>query len=102
MMAGLERRRRTIDSFGQLLRSLSHKSVLDRGFSLVRDTEGRMVRRVAEAQAAVSVELEFADGRTLADVQGGSGDKPPKPAREAEGAAPRRSKKAKQKQGQLF
>ena len=102
MMAGLERRRRTIDSFGQLLRSLSHKSVLDRGFSLVRDTQGRMVRRVAEAEAAVSVELEFADGRTLADVQGGSGGKPPKPAREAEGAAPRRGKKGKQKQGQLF
>jgi exodeoxyribonuclease VII large subunit len=102
MIACLEKRRRTIDSLGQLLRSLSHKSVLDRGFVLVRDTERRMVRRVAEAEAAGSVELEFADGRTSAEVQGGSGAKAGKPARETEGAAGRRSKKAKQKQGQLF
>ena len=102
MIACLEKRRRTIDSLGQLLRSLSHKSVLDRGFALVRDADARMVRRVAEAEAAGSVELEFSDGRTLAAVQGDDDrPKPVKPAREAEGAA-RRSKKAKQKQGQLF
>jgi exodeoxyribonuclease VII large subunit len=104
MIASVERRRRTIDSLGQLLRSLSHKNVLDRGFTLIRDAEGRMVRRVAEAEAAGGIELEFADGRVLAEVRGGggSGAKPPKPAREAEGAAARRDKKAKQKQGQLF
>jgi exodeoxyribonuclease VII large subunit len=104
MIASVERRRRTIDSLGQLLRSLSHKNVLDRGFTLIRDAEGRMVRRVAEAEAAGGIELEFADGRVLAEVRGGggSGAKPPKPAREAEGTAARRDKKAKQKQGQLF
>jgi exodeoxyribonuclease VII large subunit len=104
MVACLEKRRRTIHSLGQLLRSLSHKSVLDRGFTLVRDAEGRMLRRVAEAEAAGSVELEFADGRALAEVQSGgaAGPRPSKPARETEAAAARRSKKAKQKQGQLF
>ena len=70
MAACLEKRRRTIDSLGQLLRSLSHKSVLDRGFALVRDLEGRMLRRVGEAEAAGGVELEFADGRALAEVEG--------------------------------
>ena len=102
MVACLEKRRRTIDSLGQLLRSLSHKSVLDRGFVLVRDMEGLMVRRVDEAEAAGNVELEFADGRTLAEVQShGSDSKPVKPVREPEGAA-RRTKKVTQKQGQLF
>ena len=103
MIACVEKRRRTIDSLGQLMRSLSHKSVLDRGFTLIRDIEGRMLRRVAEAEAAGSIELEFADGRTLAEVQGGgSAAKPGKPVREAEGTEARRSKKAKEKQGQLF
>ena len=104
MIACAEKRRRTIDSLGQLLRSLSHKSVLDRGFALVRDVEGRMVRRVAEAEAAVDVELEFADGRALAQVQGGASSepKPAKPARDAEAAPTRRPKTAKEKQGQLF
>lgn len=102
MIACVEKRRRTIDSLGQLMRSLSHKSVLDRGFVLVRNADGRMLRRVAEAEAAGDVELEFADGRTLAQVQGGSGAPPEKPEREPGAQAARAPKKAKQKQGQLF
>ncbi|WP_088345983.1 MULTISPECIES: exodeoxyribonuclease VII large subunit [Rhodomicrobium] len=100
-----ERRRRRIDSLAQLLRSLSHKSVLDRGFALVRDSEGRMLRRAAEAEAAGWAELEFCDGRVGAEIEpglvAGDGERVPQRAGAGE-AANRKPKKAKDKQGQLF
>jgi exodeoxyribonuclease VII large subunit len=68
---GLARRRHRMDALAQLLRSLSHKSVLERGFALVRDEEGRMVRRastILEKEAAL--EIEFADGRIPAQYSG--------------------------------
>jgi exodeoxyribonuclease VII large subunit len=67
--ASLEGKYQRLDSLSQLLRSLSHKSVLDRGFVLVRDKHSHPVRYVADAEAAGRVELEFADGRTQATVE---------------------------------
>ncbi len=100
-----EQRRRQLDALAQLLRTLSHKSVLDRGFALVRDDEGRMVRRVAEAEAAGRVELEFADGRIAAETVPDSGDEPAggKPStRPLAARQVQRTQKEKDKQGQLF
>jgi len=102
-----DQHRRRIDALAQLLRSLSHKSVLDRGFALVRDESGRMIRRVAEAEAAKCVELEFADGRTQAEITGdsknGGRSGSEKPLHRAAGeSAGRRKGKEKTKQGQLF
>ncbi len=68
--AVLDGKHRRLDTLSQLLRSLSHKSVLDRGFVLVRDKGGHPLRYVAEAQAAVQVDLEFADGRLEASIDG--------------------------------
>jgi exodeoxyribonuclease VII large subunit len=107
LIAAAERRRSRLDTLAQLLRSLSHKSVLDRGFALVRDAEGRMVRRVAEAEEAGRLELELADGRIAADVVTGSGDAAPPPARKSPGrTAIAKSETAapteKTKQGKLF
>jgi len=106
-LAGIaDRRRRHLDSLAQLLRTLSHKSVLDRGFALVRDTEGRMIRRVAEAEAAGRVDLELSDGRIGADVTKGSGEPPTassKSVRRSGGSSDSSGKaKGKTKQGQLF
>jgi len=56
-------RRRSLDSLAQLARSLSYQSVLDRGFALVRDADGQMVRRVSAIVAGMQLEVEFADGR---------------------------------------
>jgi exodeoxyribonuclease VII large subunit len=85
------------------LRTLSHKSALDRGFALIRDAQGRMIRNVADAQAAGRLELEFADGRIEADVDGAA--QPParqrqKPRASVEPVAAPAQKK--EKQGQLF
>ncbi|MEJ2124593.1 MAG: exodeoxyribonuclease VII large subunit [Alphaproteobacteria bacterium] len=66
--AAVETRQRRLDGMGQLLASLSHKSVLERGFALVRDANGNIVRRVGDARAAGQVELEFRDGRVAASV----------------------------------
>jgi exodeoxyribonuclease VII large subunit len=69
VLVSLDGRRRRLDALSQVLRSLSHKSVLDRGFALVRDGAGRPLRRLAAARAAGEVELEFADGRAPATLQ---------------------------------
>lgn len=66
--------RQRLDRFAVLLEAYSYQSVLQRGFALVRDGEGRPVRNVAAAQAADSLDLQFADGHFK--LGGG----PPQPA----------------------
>jgi exodeoxyribonuclease VII large subunit len=65
-----------LDAVAHLFDSLNYKSVLKRGFALVRDADGQPLRSadaVADGQALV---LEFADGQ--ADVTGGRGAVRPK------------------------
>lgn len=57
--------RERLDRFAVLLEAYSYQSVLQRGFALVRDEEGRPVRNVASAQAATSLDLQFADGHFI-------------------------------------
>ena len=54
----------------RLLRSLSYASVLDRGFALVEDREGRALTHAAAARAAGQVALVFRDDeRVLAEIE---------------------------------
>ena len=46
----------------KLLKSLSYKGVLARGYALVRDARGRPVFRAAEAVPGADIEIEFTDG----------------------------------------
>jgi len=104
--ASLDHKHRKIDALSQLLRSLSHKSVLDRGFVLVRDKEGRPLRHVGDAREAGTVELEFADGRAEATLEGGQDENagPAGPARKTAAASrpPQAQHKVNDPQGQLF
>ena len=50
----------------QLLASLSYRSVLARGFALVRDADDRPVRLAAEVVEGAALDIEFADGRRRA------------------------------------
>jgi len=65
--------RQTLNRNADLLRTLSHKSVLERGFALVRTGAegatgaGALVSSAAEARRAGRVVVEFADGH--ADMQ---------------------------------
>lgn len=113
-------RRRRLDAAGKLAGSLSYQSVLQRGFALVRDAQGGMVRRRAEVATGAALDIEFADGRLAATASGvpssdpravgGGGSEPPAPTRSkpvtkeetttARPAAPRRHRDGGQ--GSLF
>jgi exodeoxyribonuclease VII large subunit len=51
---------------GQLLAALSYRSVLTRGFALVRDEQGHAVHAAAAIGPGARLNLEFADGRVAA------------------------------------
>lgn len=85
----LERRRRALAGCEQLLRTLSYQSVLARGYALVRDDAGRMIRRVAGIVPGSRLELEFGDGRAVAMAASPSEVGSPRHAlKPARGAAP--------------
>ena len=104
--------RRGLDGQANLLKSLSYQSVLARGYALVRDGEGRMVRLAAALGAGDALAIEFADGAIGAEVTSrsgpvSSGPAPERPARTrqapksagAEGAASQSAPKPKDEPG---
>ena len=71
---GLVARRRQLEGYDKLLGTLSYQSVLQRGFALVRDSDGRMLRRPRPSQAGDRLDIEFHDGRVEAEaLSGGAG-----------------------------
>ena len=72
----LERGSRQVDQLGKLLESYSFRSVLQRGFALVRDQDGHPVLAAAETRAGDTLSIEFADGRVGAKVTDGAGTTP--------------------------
>lgn len=77
----LRERRRRLSQAERLLRSVSYQSILDRGFALVTDTSGDIVRRAANVTSGQTLSLEFADGKVAVTADGGEAPKPrPKPA----------------------
>jgi exodeoxyribonuclease VII large subunit len=59
----VDTRRRTFDGRAKLLSTLGHHSVLARGFVLVRDGDGQMVRTAKSISSGDALEMEFVDGR---------------------------------------
>jgi exodeoxyribonuclease VII large subunit len=62
LLLSLAKRQDRFISESKLFQSLSYKSVLARGFVIVRDAKGAPVRLAAAAQLASTLSLEFADG----------------------------------------
>lgn len=88
----------------RLLDSYSYKGVLERGFVLVTDEEGGVVRRRADATAGQAVELRFADDTVAAVIGSGDGEAP-KPTAPAKRSRPTKQAKEKRKpteQSELF
>jgi exodeoxyribonuclease VII large subunit len=54
--------RQRFDGVAKLADSLSYKSVLKRGFALVRDEKGRPVHYAADVKQWQALKLEFGDG----------------------------------------
>ena len=84
-----------LNSAGALLESLSFRRVLDRGYAVVRDTDGNAVMTAATLQTGDSVLVEFSDGRVGADVT--ETDVTPDPAKKP---APRKPKAKAQTKAQ--
>jgi exodeoxyribonuclease VII large subunit len=68
----LQRRKDRLHSAGQLLAAFSYRSVLARGFALVRDGEGHSLRSAAAIGSRMRLDIEFSDGRVgaIADGEG--------------------------------
>src|ERR1700760_1457134 len=89
---------------GQLLIALSYRSVLARGFALVRNQAGHPLHAAADVGAGARLELEFSDGRVAATA---GHDQPVLSPQQAPVMAPRkrtpkRAAKSSADQGSLF
>ena len=65
----LDQQREQLQHRLELLRALSPDRLLERGFALVRQPDGRLVRSVAQVSVGAALELVLADGRIETAVQ---------------------------------
>ncbi len=82
MKRTLEAHKKHVEAAARMLESLSHKSVLARGFALVHRADGTLVRAAKELSAGDEIELTFADDKHKAVIDPPSESKPrskPKP-----------------------
>ena len=66
----LERAALRLERSDAVVRALDPRRVLERGYSITRDGDGRVVRRAADLSAGVILETELADGRVISRVEG--------------------------------
>ena len=74
--------RARLDASAQLLSALSYTGILARGFAIVRDGNGAMVRRAADVTTGAALGIEFRDGevRVQALEDGNGGRAPERPS----------------------
>jgi exodeoxyribonuclease VII large subunit len=80
LQSRLERFRNRLEQAERLLSTLklSEQAILERGYALVLDASGNLVRRAVEVRPGETLELRFADGAAAAIAAGSAGA--PKPA----------------------
>ncbi|KZM51636.1 exodeoxyribonuclease VII large subunit [Labrenzia sp. OB1] len=86
-----------LDGLQKLLKSLSYKDVLARGYAVVRDDGGQPVRSAAAVASGAALSIELADGSI--DAVAMSDSAAPKPAKPKKGGS---AKPARTDQGTLF
>ena len=107
MTALIERRDAMVQYQSKMLAALSYRSVLARGFALVRNADDNPVHAAAEISAGAQFSVEFADGRVQAIATSDAPTPTPseavvkKPARAKAASAPKRASKPVD-QGSLF
>jgi exodeoxyribonuclease VII large subunit len=79
-IARLDMLRGRLTQTERLMSTLSYQSILDRGFALVRDAEGALVKRAANVTSGDHLTLRFADGETSAVAVGDGMSTKPKAA----------------------
>lgn len=85
-------RKLRLSSVNKLLTTLSYKSTIARGYALVTDDKGLLVRSASALTAGDNVTLEFADGRIGAVIEGDPKDPPKKSAPKTLNKMPNKSK----------
>jgi exodeoxyribonuclease VII large subunit len=65
----LEQQRRWLAQQRLLLQALSPQHLLERGFSLLRDRKGQLVRSRAQLEVGEGIEVQIVDGRVRAQVE---------------------------------
>ena len=73
---GIRRRAEKLDAVGQLLRTLSYRNILARGFAIVRDA-GVPVRSAAGVLPGSSLDVEFHDGHVTVTAARGERKRTP-------------------------
>lgn len=74
----LERLRAKLVHADRLLNTLSHQAILARGFALVTDKSGKLLKLASDVTPGAELSLRFADGEAEAIATGG-GTKPSRP-----------------------
>jgi exodeoxyribonuclease VII large subunit len=91
MLSRLERARDRLGNADRLLTTLklSHEAILERGYALVMDREGSVIKQAAAIAVGDMLSLRFADGEAQAVATSGeaSGAKRPKPQEKKVAAA---------------
>jgi exodeoxyribonuclease VII large subunit len=95
MKRTLDAHRKHLDGAARMLESLSHKSVLARGFVMVHREDGTLVRAAKDLSPGDEIELTFADERQRAVID-------PARAPSTEPQKPRPKPKPGGSQGDLF
>lgn len=96
-----ERQRRRSQELERLMRTLSHTSVLERGYAIVLDNNGAPVKEAAQLSGGEAVSLRFKDGDIGAVINENNSGNPIKPAQKKTPKTNTR-KKETSAQGTLF
>jgi exodeoxyribonuclease VII large subunit len=70
MLQGLSLRGTALAQAGKLLDSLSYKSVLARGYAVIKDADGRLVHEREWLLPGTPIAIEFTDGDVSATISG--------------------------------
>jgi exodeoxyribonuclease VII large subunit len=97
----IQRQQARIAHSGQLLTALSYRSVLTRGFALVRDVDGAPLHAAAGIAGGTRLNIEFSDGRIAATADGEPGV-PTSAPKVAIARRPVRTEPGQKGQGDLF
>ncbi|MGB3288400.1 MAG: exodeoxyribonuclease VII large subunit, partial [Burkholderiaceae bacterium] len=64
----IERRRQRLDAASQTLQALSPRNILDRGYAIVRDESGNIVKNALDLSVGDQLNVELGRGRLQVDV----------------------------------
>ena len=68
LQSGIITQRRALESHTKLLQSLGYRNVLNRGYAIVRNAKGQMIRQAANITDREILDIELSDGHIAAQV----------------------------------